>query len=185
MVAKLKVRGDIKHAKITRHLKGTERKAIPGAVVSALTGTAREIRKAALKHGKAKLGVPARTLAVRARLRRATRAMWSSSIFVNKAGVNPAKANKPRQLRTGARAGRHNYPGHFLAVGPFGTPYIAKRTGSERGDLEVASLDIEPVLTRFRRLTFTQGGRTFVRLFRDRLKKALKRKGFTVPAERV
>jgi hypothetical protein len=184
MSIRISVRGDARD--VTRHLNKLQRKLVPAAVVSSLTGTAREIRKAGLKWGKDRFSVPASALNKRSTVRRASRSNWSASVSLNYRGMNPGRVFKTaKETKSGVRAGSHSFPHAFLVHGRYGHRYVAEREGKRRMPIESQLIALDQLAQRFQRLTTTGGARIFRRLFTASLKRALQRKGFDAASERI
>lgn len=173
------IRGDVKQ--ITRHLRETERKVIPGAASAAITGTVRDIRKRVLKQVRVNHQLPAREVNKRARVRRAKPKDWRAWIWWNTLNVNPGQAFVPKQTKQGVRAGKYVYPRGFVRTGRISSkPVIFIPQGA---GLSYASLPVGATGERLFQILVDRGAsRVFRRLFakglRTRLQKlALKNKG--------
>lgn len=110
---------------VTRYLKGVERKVIPAATVSALNKTANKARTDTVRAISAKYAIPQKILRGtknrgRVRVVKATRRRWTAFVTAAVKVVKSSRLGKARQLRKGARAGKHFFPGSFKARMPSG-----------------------------------------------------------------
>lgn len=130
------VRRDIKA--VTRYLDKTQRKVVPAATVSALNKTAKNAQTDTVRALAAKYRVPQKLLrgvrgkGARVRTIKANRRTLTAWISAKVQAIKAARVGKPRQTKTGAKAGQHTYPGGFVATMPSGHTGIFKRKGGSR-----------------------------------------------------
>jgi hypothetical protein len=173
----ISVRGDVEE--ILRHLTAVERKIVPGVVASSLTTTVRTVRTRGVARLAVQLGLSTRVFGKRVRVQRASFRRWQARLYANVGRINPAKVARAVQTTSGVTAGRHDYPGAFLARGRgSGVPIILRRATKAR--LPTFTMQIEsetPTRSTFDRLFRRVAPSLWRKTFTARLTTALKKRG--------
>lgn len=177
----LKITSEVEQ--VTKHMNQVGKKLIPGATAAAMTGTVREVRKKVLKQLRVNFRLPAGEVNKRARIRRAKPKDWRAWIWWNTLQINPAKVWKARQSKRGVRAGKYNYPGHFLAKGRGrgNVELVFRRKGKERYPIEARKLPVGATGENLFKIMIKRGATPiFRKKFRAGMKKRLAKKGLSI-----
>ena len=129
MALKIDVRGDVKA--ILRDLNAIQRRHVPRATVRALNRTMSWVRTQAKRKLAAHLQIQAGVASKQMRITKAKLGYRSALLSLNTRPISAIRL-KARETATGVRAGRHAFPGAFIATGVGGHRHVFKRTGERR-----------------------------------------------------
>jgi len=126
MTLEIRIEGDVQE--MVRSLDDQQRRIVPAAQVSAINKTAAQVRTRAVRELARSKKLKARAVRKRFALIRATRRRPAALLRVKLAGGVPSSdLGAPRQTAAGARAGRHSFPGAFVATMPSGNTGVYRR----------------------------------------------------------
>lgn len=122
---------------VKRGLTDIELLVVPEAVQAGLNKTMKKTHTAAVREASKKLRVKQSYMRRKLRFQRRDRASrwnWEAGVFTILSDLPASAFGKPRQLKTGSKAGRYRFPGAFVASVPKGkgSPDVWKRTTKAR-----------------------------------------------------
>lgn len=116
-------------------------KVVRPALVDALNRTAEKANTAAVKQVAGESKLPAKAVRSRARKLKATRRTLDAGAAFYYKPISPIGIVSTRQTRKGVTAGKHRFPGSFIATGTGNRQQVFHREGARR--LPIASDKVE------------------------------------------
>ncbi|OGR93704.1 MAG: hypothetical protein A2V88_00665 [Elusimicrobia bacterium RBG_16_66_12] len=120
--------------------------AYPGATVTALNRTARDVRRLGVRQGAVAMEIPAKLIRPRFKSSRATRNQRFVVFRFLRKTMAARKLNARATKRSGVRAaGGRSYPHAWIAKGVL-YEQVFQRRGKERMPIDVIRVELEPVV---------------------------------------
>ena len=162
--------------------RGIRKRALPLAVPRALNRATQQARTATVKDVAREMGIKQKIVKERVRFQKrdkATRQRWTAVTFVVITDIPARKLGTPRQTKKGGKAGKHLYPGSFVARGRYegafkstGGLAIFRRRGKKRLPIAEVKVPVERIVVKHTPRNLETVGRP---VFKRRLEHELKR----------
>lgn len=140
----LSVKGDLKH--FYKSLNELERKAVKPAANSAINKTLSKLRTEVVRDVAGELQLPQKLIRGRLIMQRSNFRTLRGRLVALTADMRLAKIGKPKQLKQGARVGKHFVKSGFVAKMPSGHEGVFKRKGKKRLPIKEQTLPIRDAL---------------------------------------
>lgn len=164
---------------IERLLKDIDNKVVPRALPTAINKTLLKGRTKAVRDVSQDAKVKAKTIRGRTSIKKARRNKPKATFYIGILPIRASDLGKPRQLKTTARVGKHDFPDGFVATMPSGHVSIFKRKGQGRLPIKEQTVKLDGA-DKIAKRAFRHVMRTdFPRIFHHEVKRQLSRsRGF-------